>query len=128
MKKFTLALSTLLVISACASPREQCVADATRDLRVLRGLANETRANLNRGYAVEEEQVVEEVNRLCRVENEDGTTSTRFCEEIDVRTVRRPVAINLEEEAEKLASLERRIDIEERQAQAAVAQCQALPD
>jgi len=46
----------LALLAACATPREQCISDVSRDFRVLNSLVAQTQANLARGYAVVEEQ------------------------------------------------------------------------
>lgn len=117
---------SLALLTGCLSPQEQCIADATRELRTLRGLASETRANLARGYALEEFQEVEVVRTTCRGENEDGTTFTFECEETETRDRTRRVAIDLNAEARTLDSLEQRIARLEQGAAANVAQCRAL--
>ena len=53
-----LMILPFLALAACATPREQCIGQATRDLRVLNSLIAETQGNLARGYAIEEQQEV----------------------------------------------------------------------
>lgn len=43
------------MLAGCATPHQQCVADATRDVRVLDGLIAETEQALARGYGVQRE-------------------------------------------------------------------------
>lgn len=106
MRFVTLAL--LPLVAACATPREACLASVGKDQRVLETLIEETRGNINRGYAVEVEQKVREVRGTCKSELPDGTLIRTSCKEVDVRNVRVPVAIDLNAERAKLASLEER--------------------
>jgi hypothetical protein len=118
-----LLMLPLAALAACATPREQCINDATRDGRVLRALIAETEGNLARGYALDTVQEVRTVNGTCRGRNEDGSTFIFACDE--VQTVERsvPVAIDLNAEQAKLASLRQRLATEQAAANATVAQC-----
>ena len=69
----------LVFLAACATPREQCIDDVTRNTRVLSSLINETRGNLARGYALEERQDVRTVRGTCRGRNEEGELFTFSC-------------------------------------------------
>lgn len=106
MRFVTLAL--LPLVAACSTPREACLASVSQDQRVLAQLISETRGNVNRGYAVEVRQKVREVRRTCTSKLPDGTELRTRCKEVDVRDVRVPVAIDLNAERRKLASLEER--------------------
>lgn len=121
-----LVILPLLALTACATPREKCIADANRDLRIIRALIAETEANIARGYALEEDQEIRTRPRLCRDERSDGSSYRYFCNEIDTVTVTRPVAIDLAAEEAKLASLRERLAIVEPAANQAVAQCIAV--
>ena len=118
-----LVLLPVIALAACATPREQCIADATRDTRVLSSLINETRANLSRGYALEERQDVRTVTRSCRAENKDGTAFLFPCNQTETFTTSVPVAIDLNAEQSKLASLEERFVLTQASSNQAVAQC-----
>lgn len=114
-----------LLLAACATPREACIGDATRDLRVVNALVAQTRANLQRGYAIEEEQDLRTLYRSCRVDNADGTTGTYACPRTVVVTNEVPVAIDLNAERAKLESLLERRDQLESAVQPAIRQCMA---
>jgi hypothetical protein len=116
----------LVLLAACATPREQCISQATKDARIQSSLINEVRANIARGYALEQQQELRTVRRTCVGRNEDGTTFTFRCEETDTVTVNVPVAIDLDAERAKLASLEERFAETQAAANQAVAQCIAL--
>ncbi|MGJ8586755.1 MAG: hypothetical protein ACSHXW_01255 [Yoonia sp.] len=121
--RLALFMLPLAVLTACATPREQCISQVTRDTRILSSLINETRANLARGYALEERQEVRTVRETCRGRNEDGTTFTFRCDETDTFTITVPVAIDLNAERAKLASLEERFTQSQAASNQAVLQC-----
>ncbi len=119
-----LALSALLILAACATPRQQCEARATRDLRVVNQLIEESRAILERGYAFE--TVEDESLRYTFCLDRDGNRTLCWVRDRDFST--RPVAVNLDEERAKLASLLRKKEELEVEARAAIEACRALPD
>jgi hypothetical protein len=121
-----LIILPLVALAACATPREQCIGNVTRDTRVLSSLVNETQGNLARGYALEERQDVRTLRRTCRGRNEDGTTFTFRCDETETFTTTVPVAIDLNAERAKLASLEERFAQTQSSSNQAVAQCIAV--
>lgn len=106
MRLITLALLPLL--AACVTPREACIANAGSDLRVINSLIGTTRGNLARGFAIETQQKIREVNMTCATELPDGTIIRTECEKVAVRDVQVPVAIDLNAEHAKLSSLEER--------------------
>ncbi len=119
---FALLLPLVLVLSACATPRERCMADATRELRTIDALIAETEGNIARGYAILREPAVRTTLVWCLAPDDRITLCNR--QEADVRE--RPVAIDRAEERRKLASLrERRAELL-REAAAAQARCAAL--
>lgn len=121
-----LVILPFIVLAACATPREQCISDVTRDTRVLGSLINETRGNLARGYALEERQDVRTVRGTCRGRDEEGELFTFSCPETKTITTTVPVAIDLNAERAKLASLEERFAQSQAASNQAVAQCIAV--
>jgi len=81
-----LMILPFLALAACATPREQCIGQATRDLRVLNSLIAETQGNLARGYAIGEQQEVRTLRKTCRGENSDGTIFRYSCDETETFT------------------------------------------
>lgn len=113
-----------LAAAACASPRDACIAEATRDLRVVSDLISESEATLKRGYALEERTSVDQIFRPCRAD--DGKPGGCW---VPVETVKqRPVAVDLAAERGKLASLKAKKADLERRARKEIAACEALPD
>ncbi|MFN3662018.1 hypothetical protein [Yoonia sp.] len=126
MRRPALIILPLLALAACATPREQCINQATRDLRVLTNLVTETQGNLARGYALAEDQQVRTVRRTCRGRNSDGTTFRYRCDETETFTTTRPVAIDLNAEQAKMNSLLERQRQQRAASDQTVAQCIAI--
>ena len=118
-----LAVLSLAVLAACATPQEQCISDATKNLRVINALVSETRANMTRGYALEEVQTVRSVPQTCTGETASGDPYTYRCDRTETITSTRPVAIDLNAEQAKLTSLLDRQAQAQAASDAAVAQC-----
>jgi hypothetical protein len=121
-----LIILPFLALAACATPREQCISQATRDLRVLDSLVIETQGNLARGYALAEQQEVRTVRRTCRAQNSDGSTFRYPCDETETVSSTRPVAIDLNAERAKLNSLVQRQQQQRAVSDQTVAQCIAI--
>ncbi|KJZ20707.1 hypothetical protein [Loktanella sp. S4079] len=121
-----LILLPIIALTACATPREQCISDANQDLYVLRALINEARGNLARGYALAETTDVRTLTKMCRGENKEGETFRFPCNETETYTSTRPVAIDLDAEQTKLEQLERRLVQAQANSDQMVAQCIAI--
>ena len=119
----TLFLLPIVALTACATPREQCINDATRETRVLSALVAETEANIARGYALTTTQEIRTVSTTCEGRNEDGSTFLFPCEEVQTIDQTVPVAIDLNAEAAKLETLRTRLASERAAANATVSQC-----
>lgn len=114
-----------LLLTACATPREACLAEVTRETRIVESLIAETRANLARGFAIVERQEIRTRRSFCTGRSEDGTIFRFRCEKTDTVTVEIPVAIDLNAERAKLVSLEQRQEQNIINMQAGIAQCNA---
>ncbi len=113
----------LVALTACATPREECIRDVTRDARIISSLIREVEGNIARGYALEESQEVRTRTRFCSDRHSDGSTFRYPCNEVDTFTVTQPVAIDLRAEEAKLASLRERLAVVQPAADQGVAQC-----
>lgn len=102
------ALTIPLVLAGCATPREQCLTDVSRDLQINERLIAQTERTLERGFATRREQRVREVTRTCRGVTETGEAVRTRCPDVVVRNVQVPVAVDLNAERAKLASLQTR--------------------
>ena len=59
-------LLPLSLLAACGTPQQNCIRGNTREYRVLTNLLAETEANLARGYAWKERQVMRTELDFCR--------------------------------------------------------------
>jgi hypothetical protein len=122
-----LPLYALLILSACATPQQQCVNAATQNLRVIDSLIAETEANIARGYALQDSVTFVPQWQFCGWGGMGNAArvSTQMCWVDQPVPVNRPVAIDLNEEQKKLNGLKQRRAAQQGGVQAAVAQCQA---
>ena len=118
-----LLLLPALALAACATPREQCINEVTRDAKVLSALVNQTQANLARGYALEQRQELRTVRGTCRGRDEDGESFFFSWDETETFTTTVPVAIDLKGEQAKLESLQERLAVTQAASNHAVVQC-----
>ena len=96
-------LPLLLGLAACATPREMCISNASKDLKVVDQLVRTTQGNLARGYAIETQQVLVNTEQVCGqdpVTKKDIMCTVAVSDEQQV-----PVAIDLVAEEAKLNSL-----------------------
>ncbi len=108
MKRLIL-LFGLIALAGCSSPRETCLKAATRDLAVVDALILQTRGNLERGYAVDQEPYVTNQVGLC-VGNGGyaygrGGVGFNYCMAPTTRYRNQPVAIDRVTEQRKLTEL-----------------------
>jgi hypothetical protein len=113
----------LVALTACATPREQCINDVTRETRILGSLIAETEGNIARGYALAERQQVRTIDTRCSGSTPDGDEFTFPCTETQTFTSTVPMAIDLNAERAKLASLQERYGQLQATSNQAVAQC-----
>jgi len=128
----------LILLAACGTPQEQCIAKGSRDLRVVDRLIAEAEGNLKRGYALEERVIRYATFSPCRPPApppvQPGVAPpppppVQMCPDHYERTVTQPKAIDLEAEARKLAQLKTKRAELARAAQNLAAQCRAeFPD
>jgi hypothetical protein len=119
-----------LILTACGTPQERCINQQTRDLRVVDGLIDDTRRNLDRGYGIEEYTVTAVEWQPCDIQpppDENGNLRpVEMCLEDIPVTRTRPVAIDLGAERAKLDSMLAKRDQLQAEAAPRVAQCRAL--
>ena len=103
MRKILIA--PLLLLAACASPRDTCMSDAVKDLRIVQALIADTQATIDRGYAIQTETRTVMYTNFCvgTGNRHDGRFS--FCNYPQPVTTKTPVAVDLELEKRKLRSL-----------------------
>lgn len=119
----------LLLLAACGTPQEQCIRRETQDLRTLDRLIAETERNIARGYAIEEFQTWEWEAYTCYRPGPDGQPEAGTCQRRVPDIDTRPVAINVDDERAKLASMRtKRTDLARRAAAATEACRRAYPE
>ena len=127
-----LPLALPLFLAACATPLERCESQATRDLRVVDALIAESQATLQRGYAFQTVQNTRPTATFCWGGGQGGygdywSTGYGLCWGNNTYTTREPVAVNLEEERQKLRGLQQKREELEVQARAQLEACGRLP-
>ena len=123
-----LVFLTLATLAACGTPQEQCISQNTRDLRTVDRLIKESEGNLARGYAFETVTVYKDEWVYCPqrpVAEGQPVPPPRLCLDERPVTEQRPKAIDLNEEARKLASLKEKRKSLARQAEKVIAACKA---
>ena len=119
--------ASLLILSACGTPQEQCIGAATRDTRVVDRLIIETQGNPARGYGYETVTVYVPEWQDC-TPNPTATKpepKPRMCLEQVPQATRRAVALDLAAERAKLTGLQQKRAQQAKAAAGAVAQCKA---
>lgn len=121
-----LIILPFLFLAACGTPQERCIRDVTKDLRVLDRLIATSEANLERGYALEEQPYWDSDFQFCGYRWANGRNYAHYCwvDEVSTRTVQ--VAINLDEEAAKLKTMRAKRSELARAAGPAIEQCRVL--
>lgn len=122
----SLLVLPLLALAACATPREQCLGQATSEARINAALIAQTQGNIDRGFGLRTEERVREVNTVCKGRTESGEAVVTRCEEVKVSKVQVPVALDLNAERAKLNSLLQQRDRLSAATASRVSQCQAL--
>lgn len=122
-----------LVLAACGTPQERCISKHTREYRNVSNLLDDVQANLDRGYAWEERQVIRDRLTQCRdyYRDKDGNkhVTTRPCWREYVDTQRYRVPIDPAAEERKRDGLtERKAELETRAAAYVKACKKAFPE
>lgn len=104
------ALLVMILLAACASPRDRCERDALQDLRVLEDLIAESERTVARGYGLQREAYTRTGVNFCYGggwgRHYGGAMSLCTSPEVSYRT--RPVAVDMAAERAKLADLKRK--------------------
>ena len=123
--RLALLLPAFLVLAACMSPLERCVAQANRSLWAAEAELREREATLARGYALEQRTRTIPFYTTCRerVINGPDRFYTCFRDVVRTRTVRVPV--DLVVIRARISALKTEISALHPAAEAAAAQCRA---
>jgi hypothetical protein len=125
--KWYLSAPVLLALAACGTPQEQCMRMASHDMVVLDRLIAETQGNIARGYGFAQTVVEMPEFVLCEtpIRGDEPGHRSRTCIEDVPHTVTKPVALDLQAEAAKLASMQKRRAEMAKALAPAFADCQA---
>lgn len=122
-------LLPLAFLAACGTPQERCIRGNTKEYRVLSGLLAETEANLARGYAWKEREVMRTEMDFCSrpVRGRDGEIRIvqYSCWRDVVDTERYRVPIDPAAERRSRDYLAAKLKTETARAQEVVRQCKA---
>ena len=119
-----LGLTAIVILSGCASPREQCVFDAKSPRLMVMNDRNMVAQNLERGYAVHSQQVPYSYQGQCQ----DEYLNYYTCTVNSSRTQETPVPIDMQREETKLEQLDARIRLLAENERRQIAECALLPD
>ena len=108
-----------VLVGACATPREQCMRDATHEQRVIDNLIAETETSIARGYAIETRLGVRQTLDFCDIAYRQHGAPVRMCMRNEPVERSVPVPIDRAEQQRKLETLRaRRDELASRTAQA----------
>jgi|UPI00056C8AC8 hypothetical protein len=129
MKKRAVQCSLVVAVallSGCATPRDQCISNATQLYRNAETALATAQGNINRGYALHTERVPYTVMRTC-YRNYPYTYGgiPYACPSTQFRTQTTPVPIDVAEERTKLAQYQKLLPKLRQEAGAQVQQCKA---
>ncbi|MGB3178717.1 MAG: hypothetical protein WBC68_02215 [Albidovulum sp.] len=108
MRASILFLPLLGVLGACAPTLNQCLRNATHEVRILDKLIAETEATLARGYGYTSEEVLRYRWRRCDDYKRVPGVPVPRCFEPELETVKKPAAIDPLAEDRKLKALKKR--------------------
>ena len=107
MKSLT-PLVVLVLLAGCGDPRTKCIKDANKDLSVVQELIADTEATIARGYAIQTETRTVIYTDFCFGSHRYNRGSFRFCNRAQPVVSKEPVAVDLNDERRKLASLRKK--------------------
>ena len=114
------------VLSGCATPKQECIAGATRQLRSVESALVTAQGNIDRGYAIHTQRVPYTIGQICY----DTYRTTHAvipysCPVTQYRTQTTPVPINVTEERRKVAEYQQMLPELRQQAYAGIQACNA---
>ena len=117
----------IVLLAACGTPQENCIRNATREIRTLDRLIAESDANLARGYRFEETPIIRHEWVICGPRQLGA--APEMCLESVEDTVRRPVAIDPAVETRTADNLRAKRAALQKPAEADIAACRvAYPE
>jgi hypothetical protein len=116
--RYILIGASLLSLAACATPRQQCEYEATKQHQALLRVIAQTEGNIARGYAIHRQSVPYTYTKTCY----SGAISYA-CPATGYRTQETPVSINISEERRLLRAAVSKAKASEKNAMVALKQC-----
>lgn len=116
-----LPIAAALALSACASPQERCITDATKDLSGLDAQIAEAEINISRGYRVQDAAIDSIGVQAC---NQIG--GVRICVGGEQEIQGRRIPIDVASERARLQALQTRRASEQATMERQIAACQTL--
>ncbi|MFZ1663263.1 MAG: hypothetical protein WAT77_15025 [Paracoccaceae bacterium] len=123
-RSFFVLSSVLLLTLAGCSEQQMCINKATREVRTLDRLINESEMNLARGYRMEDETVMFHRFVVCGPVGQNGRPY--MCFEPEEQTVQRPVPIDPTVEKRTLANMKAKRAALVKPVSASVAECKLV--
>lgn len=120
MKKLLIS-AVLMIVTACASPLERCVNQATRVYRDALAEQRELNETLARGYEIRRDRVPYQRMVICTTKDD----KTYPCWRTYYRIEERSVAVDLRAVQRRLDEIARQLPLLERSANEGAAQCRA---
>ncbi|WP_298938469.1 hypothetical protein [uncultured Ruegeria sp.] len=108
-----------IVLAACVTPYEQCVASIEAPMRNTMETIAFLEGNISRGYAIHSQKVPYLHTYACTVD----AGRVEACQETRLRVEESPVAIDISEEKQKLSEAKARLEKQKLSVQSATAQC-----
>lgn len=127
--KMMAGLGALMALTACGTPQQQCISNATAEVRKLDRMIAEISGNLARGYAIEEQTIVTHDWAPCGFAGprgpmwRPGPGDMDMCLEPDQEVIRRNVPIDPAVQSRMLQNLQARRAALAKPVDAAINQC-----
>ncbi len=117
----------LPALAACATPRDSCFRQASKDLNVVDDLIQQTQQNLQRGYAVQQQPYVTSTVDVCwgggPFPGPGPGFGWNYCNQPTTTYREVPVAIDTQAEKRKLAELQQTRARLQKETNSRIAQC-----
>lgn len=109
----------LMILSACATPQQQCIARETSDYRALLAQIAEVEATIARGYALHRQTIPYSEARFCKT----SSGAVYPCKRTRFHRLETPVTVDISAQRKQLKVLKSKRAKLSPRAQAAIAAC-----
>lgn len=117
--RVALSVVVLSVLSACATPQQQCIHTVSAEARALQAQIRETQATVARGYAVHKQTVPYTSTNVCYNKEKQPF----LCPQTQFKRIETPVTVDIAAEKAKLAQLKTRFAKVQRKALSGIEAC-----